>query len=130
MITKRDIHVALSFSIINVLELRFINYTNWLGLAKNPYYSLIISILIFFLSLCVLKYKKGTDFKSEVSFIALYIAFCTTLNFIYQIFIKPLNLPPLIIIFQSLVLFAIASVLTYAVFAFFRALIKVISGKT
>jgi hypothetical protein len=112
MFTNRTAHIALSFSILSVLELRFVYYTNIFGLAGMPLFPMMITFLMSLIALLVLVSKENIDLKRKICFSILYTLLCIILNSAYLVFVRPGNAPVKLILLQSVILFGISSLIS------------------
>jgi hypothetical protein len=113
MTYKRDIYLAITFSIITVLILRFISYTNLFGLAKNILHEILLMSLLAAITSFVYYNKELYGIKRSVRFIIIYISTCTFLDFTYRIFIIPNDVPFQFLLFKDIILFGITSTASF-----------------
>jgi hypothetical protein len=113
MINIRDRHIAVTYSVLTVLILRFISYTNLFGLAKNLLREIILMTILAAITAFVFYYKELGVIKRSLKFIFLYILICTVLDFSYMIFIIPDNFPIQFLLLRIIFLFSITSTVSF-----------------
>jgi hypothetical protein len=109
----KDRYRAITFSILCVLTLRFVGYTNLFGLAKNFFYEIMLVGIFSIITAFSFYYRDMRGIKSSIRFIFNYVALCIILDFLYMIFIIPKNIPIHYLIIQIVLLFSLTSVLSF-----------------
>lgn len=109
----KDRYKAITFSIICVLILKFIGYTNLFGLAKNFFYEVILVGFLSTITAFAFYYSELGGIKRSIRFIFNFVVMCIILDSLYMIFNVPSNFPFHLLIIRIVLLFSIISTLSF-----------------
>jgi hypothetical protein len=111
----KDRYKAITFSIICVLILRFIGYTNLFGLSKNFLSEVVLVGFLSTITAFSFYYKELGGVKRSVSFIFNFVVICIILDSLYMIFNVPRNFPIDLLLIRIVLLFSIIPTLSFLI---------------